>query len=281
MQAPEEFETSQEAMSQVHRRRARGFGGLTTLSPAMQDVFTTLRQFAASDVSVLLLGETGVGKEVLARAIHRDSARARGPFVVLDGGAVPPSLAESELLGHERGAFTGAGGRHVGAFERANGGTLFLDEIGELRLDLQPRLLRGLESRKVRRVGGRHEVPVDLRIVAATNRDLRADVHAGVFREDLYFRIAVAVVHVPPLRDRVEDIPDLCRELLCDLGRASLEISEDALALLCAHPWPGNVRELKNALLCAAALLDPEADVLSVDHMRRVLWSRDALSWAP
>ena len=234
----------------------------------MHDVFDVLERVARTEVTVSLAGETGVGKDVLARALHEKSGRSEGPFVVFDCGAVAANLAESELLGHERGAFTGAVAAHSGAFERAHGGTLFLDEIAELPLDLQPRLLRALESRKVRRVGGRHERRVDVRVVAATNRDLRADVAAGKFREDLYFRLAVAVVRVPPLRDRLEDLPQLLASLLADLGRPDLRVSDATLAMLRIHPWPGNVRELKNVLSCAVAFVDPETTTLEPRHVR-------------
>jgi DNA-binding NtrC family response regulator len=236
----------------------------------MCDVFDALDRIAGTDVTVTLLGDTGAGKEVLARMVHQRSRRTDGPFVVFDCGAVAPNLAESELLGHERGAFTGAVAAHAGAFERADGGTLFLDEIGELPLELQPRLLRALESREVRRVGGRHERRVDVRVIAATHRDLRAEVAAGRFREDLLFRLAVAVVRVPPLRARLDDLPELVQGLLSDLGRPDLRLDDDALAKLRAHTWPGNVRELKNALSCAVALLDRGVTVLEPHHLRLV-----------
>jgi DNA-binding NtrC family response regulator len=237
----------------------RTFGRVVARSAGMHAVFDLLDRFAQSDITVTLLGETGVGKDVLSQALHERSTRARGPFVVLDCGAVAANLAESELLGHERGAFTGAVSAHTGAFERAHGGTLFLDEITELPLDLQPRLLRALESRRLRRVGGRVDRRVDVRVVAATNRDLKAEVAAGRFREDLYFRLAVAVVPVPSLRHRMEDLPELVCELLGDLGRRDLRVSEAALDVLRSHPWPGNVRELKNALTRALPFVDPGA----------------------
>jgi DNA-binding NtrC family response regulator len=234
----------------------------------MCDVFDALERFARSDVTVTLLGDTGAGKEVLARTLHQQGPRAEAPFVVFDCGAVAANLVESELLGHERGAFTGAVASHAGAFERADGGTVFLDEIGELPLDLQPRLLRALESRRVRRVGGRQERAVDVRVVAATNRDLRTDVAAGRFREDLLFRLAVAVVRVPPLRDRLDDLPELVHGLLSDLGRPDLKVADLTFQALRSHSWPGNVRELKNALSCAVALLDPSVDLLQPEHLR-------------
>ena len=225
-------------------------------SPAMHRVAEMLGPLARAEVTVTLTGETGTGKDVLAREIHRQSARADGPFVVFDCGAVAANLAESELLGHERGAFTGALSSHVGAFERADQGSLFLDEIGELPLELQTRLLRVLGNRCIRRVGGTHDRPVNVRIIAATNRDLQAEVAAGRFRQDLYFRLAAAVISVPSLRERREDIPLLAGRLLEDLGHDAVQISAEALELLQQRPWPGNVRELKNTLACAVAFLD-------------------------
>ncbi len=256
----------------------RQFGRVVARSHAMHEVFDVLERFARTDVTVTLCGETGVGKEVLAHAIHEQSSRAGGPLVIFDCGSVAANLVESELLGHERGAFTGAVSAHAGAFERAHGGTLFLDEIAELPLDLQPRLLRALESRRVRRVGGRADRPVDVRIVAATNRDLRADVAAGRFREDLYFRLAVAVVPLPALRHRLEDLPQLVYSLLSDLGRSDLRVSEAAFNTLRAHGWPGNVRELKNALACAVAFVDPAASVLEPKHLRLLSAANDDTS---
>ena len=248
-------------------RPVRTFGPLAAVSPAMHDVIELLDRFARTHVTVTLLGETGTGKDIVAHALHSESARANGPFVVFDCGAVAANLAESELLGHERGAFTGAVSAHTGAFERANGGTLFLDEIGELPLDLQPRLLRVLEGRRVRRVGGTKDRPLDVRIICATHRDLRAGVGAGLFRQDLYFRLAAAVVAMPPLRNRLEDLPLLARSLLDDLGYRELRIGEPTLKALHAHTWPGNVRELKNALACAAAFVDGTG-VLDPHHLR-------------
>ena len=231
----------------------------------MGEAFELLRRFASTEVTLTLLGETGTGKDVLAHAVHEQSARASGPFVVFDCGSVAANLAESELFGHERGSFTGAIGTHVGAFERADGGTLFLDEIGELPIDLQPRLLRVLETRRVRRVGGSQERQLDVRVVSATNRQLRGDVSAGKFREDLFFRLAAAVVPVPPLRARTQDLTWLIRDLLRDLGRADVVVADAALSVLKDHEWPGNVRELKNALACALAFAD--AGVLEPRHL--------------
>jgi DNA-binding NtrC family response regulator len=268
MQAAANTDILMQSARRRHLGPVRTFSSLVALSPPMQDVFEILEHVARTDVTVSLAGETGSGKDVLARALHEKSVRADGPFVVFDCGAVAANLAESELLGHERGAFTGAVSSHAGAFERAHGGTLFLDEIAELPLDLQPRLLRALESRKVRPVGGRHERRVDVRVIAATNRDLRADVASGKFREDLYFRLAVAVVRVPPLRDRLEDLPQLILALLADLGRPELRVADATLAKLRGHPWPGNVRELKNALTCAVAFVEPGAKLLEPRHVR-------------
>jgi transcriptional regulator with PAS, ATPase and Fis domain len=251
-----------------HLGTVREFGRVIARSDAMHDVFDVLERFARTDVTVTLAGETGVGKDILAHELHNQSARKDGPMVVFDCGSVAANLAESELLGHERGAFTGAVTAHSGAFERAHGGTLFLDEVAELPLDLQPRLLRALESRRVRRVGGRVDRRVDVRVLAATNRDLRADVAAGRFREDLYFRLAVAVVSVPPLRKRLDDLPQLTYGLLADLGRGELRVSDGALAMLRAHAWPGNIRELKNALACAVAFVEPGATMLEPKHLR-------------
>jgi DNA-binding NtrC family response regulator len=235
-------------------------------SPAMVRVFQLLDPLARSEITLTLMGETGTGKDVMARHVHQLSARAERPFVVFDCGAVAANLAESELFGHERGAFTGALSAHAGAFERAHTGTLFLDEIGELPLDLQTRLLRVLGNHCVRRVGGTQDRPVDVRVVAATNRDLRAEVAAGRFRQDLYFRLAAAVVQVPPLRERTEDLPLLVQRLLEDLGHGEAHVSPDALVLLAERAWPGNVRELKNALACAMAFLD--GPVLEPHHFR-------------
>jgi two-component system, NtrC family, response regulator GlrR len=242
------------------------FGKAAARSAAMRTVLGTLSRLAATDLTITLMGETGAGKDVLAHAVHEHSPRRAAPFVVFDCGAVPANLAESELFGHDRGAFTGAHTSHVGAFERANGGTFFLDEIGELPLELQPRLLRALENRGVRRVGGADYRPVDVRIIAATNRDLRAQVEARKFREDLYFRLATAVVYVPPLREGLDDLPLLVPRLLEALGYPQLDVAPETYELLRAHHWPGNVRELKNALSTAAAFV--EGTVLEPAHMR-------------
>jgi DNA-binding NtrC family response regulator len=246
----------------------KGFSGapVAPVSPPMNEVYSLIGRLAPTDVTLALIGETGTGKDVFAHLVHDMSPRARHPFVVFDCGAVPPNLVESELFGHERGAFTGAHAEHAGAFERAARGTLFLDEIGELPLELQPRLLRALDNGAVRRVGGSRDRQVDVRIVAATNRDLGALVTARQFRQDLYFRLSAAIVNLPPLRERLSDLPDLVSQLLSDLGRGGTVVTEETLNVLRCHPWPGNVRELKNVLACAIAFLD--SSVLQPRHLR-------------
>lgn len=215
---------------------------------------------AASDVSVLVLGESGTGKELIARALHDASSRAAEPFVTVDCGAITPTLFSSELFGHERGAFTGAERQHIGAFERAHGGTVFLDEIGELPAELQSALLGALERRRVRRVGGRDDIEIDVRLVSATHRDLRSHVNSGAFRLDLFYRIAVVTLAVPPLRERREDIPGRIEHFLADAGysgRLGDVFPPDAVKQLLSHPWPGNVRELRNFVLGTLALGEP------------------------
>jgi DNA-binding NtrC family response regulator len=230
------------------------FGDALGRSSAMRELFGLLERVAQKDLTILLEGESGTGKERLAEAIHLKSPRAHKRFVVFDCAAVPASLMESELLGHERGAFTGADSRRIGRFEEAQGGTLFIDEIGELPLELQPKLLRALEKREIRRIGGSQVIPVDVRVVAATNRDLVREVNRNTFREDLYYRLAVVRVRVPPLREREGDIPLLVehfvREALDGDEAATREavasITDENWQRLLAHPWPGNVRELRN-----------------------------------
>jgi DNA-binding NtrC family response regulator len=217
----------------------------------MRRLMATIQRSAAGSSSILITGESGTGKEVTASAIHRLGARADGPFVTVDCGAIPPSLIASELFGHERGAFTGADRQRIGAFERAEGGTLFLDEIGELGTDIQSSLLGVLERRRFRRVGGSDEISLDVRVLAATHRDLRAEVNAGRFRLDLYYRLAVVVLQIPPLRERPEDIPALVDHFLAELGSNATSdgvFGATGLAELAARPWPGNVRELRNVV---------------------------------
>jgi DNA-binding NtrC family response regulator len=226
--------------------------GVIGSSLAMRRIFRVLDSVARTEATVLLQGETGTGKEVLARAIVRRSLRPE-PFVVVDCGSVTHTLIQSELFGHERGAFTGAIAQRKGAFESAHGGTLFLDEIGELPLDVQPMLLRVLEAREFRRVGGNQTLEADVRVIAATSRDLEREVSAGKFREDLYFRLAVVPVQIPPLRARREDIPTLVEHILARTrGAEGLAPSERTMEWLLQHDWPGNVRELRNLLERAA-----------------------------
>ncbi len=228
------------------------FGPLIGGSTCMRQVFTQLERAAQSDVTVLVTGETGTGKEAAAEAIHQNSQRADGPFVVVDLSAIHPNLIESELFGHERGAFTGATAARAGAFEQAHGGTIFLDELGELPLDLQPRLLRVLEKREVRRVGQNEYRAVDVRVIAATHRDLRTQTNEGKFRSDLYYRLAVVCVRLPALRERMDDLPQLVENLLTRLGASASEraalVTPAFLERLRDAAWPGNVRELRNHL---------------------------------
>jgi DNA-binding NtrC family response regulator len=244
---------------------------VVAVDPASQRLFALVQRLAASDVTVLLQGETGVGKEVVARALHRGGPRARGPFVAINCGSLPDAIAESELFGHERGAFTGAHTRRVGAFERARGGLLLLDEVSELSPASQTRLLRVLQERAVLPVGASRELPVDLRVVAATNRDLAADVAAGRFREDLYYRLNVLTVVIPPLRDRPGDLLPLAEHTAARTGR-SLRFDPDFLAALRRHRWPGNVRELRHAITAAAALA--EGDELRAEHLPPAIAAR-------
>ena len=223
-----------------------GLGNIVGSSPAMQRVFRMVRQAAPTDATVLLEGPSGTGKELVARAIHNLSPRAKGPFVAVELAAISPSLLEAELFGHEKGAFTGAVARRVGRFEAANHGTIFLDEISEMPLEIQVKLLRVLQEREFQRLGSNDSVKTDIRIVAATNRDLAAYVRAGKFREDLYYRLNVIDLHLPALKDRAGDIPLLVGRFLKEFGGKT--ISPEAMKLLEAYPWPGNVRELRNAV---------------------------------
>ncbi|MGZ3406182.1 MAG: sigma 54-interacting transcriptional regulator [Polyangia bacterium] len=234
------------------------FFGLVGRSPAMLALIEKLETLAGSDSTVLVLGETGSGKERVAEALHLSSPRAKQPLVTVDCGSMPTNLIESELFGFERGAFTGANRTFAGAFERAHGGTLFLDEIGELPVALQPKLLRAIESRSIRRLGGKRAIPVDVRIIAATNRDLQLEVAERRFREDLYYRVAVIPLTVPPLRERLEDLPDLIEHLMRAIGAdARTFLTVEAIEELSSHRWPGNVRELRNTLERAANLSMP------------------------
>ena len=250
------------------------FDQVTGSSVRMREIFATLEKVAPSDLTVLVTGETGTGKEMIARGIHQASQRVNKPFVVLDCGAIPKDLIESTLFGHEKGSFTGAVGQHHGCFEQAHGGTIFLDEIGELDVNLQPKLLRVLENRELKRVGGDRVIKIDVRVVAATNRDLRQMVNQGTFREDLYFRLSVIHVEMPPLRDRKDDVQALGEIFLKDVAarrNMDMTFAPDAIQMLLSHNWPGNVRELKNVVERAASLSESA-------HVRRsdLMFNRDS-----
>lgn len=253
------FETTTEEVD-IHFSGRKQFGDIIGSSLEMRRIFGLLERVAPTDATVLVEGESGTGKELVAAAIHDHSARSRGPFVVFDCSAVARDLIESELFGHVRGAFTGATANRKGAFEQANGGTLFLDELGELELDLQPKLLRVLETMTVKPVGGTSTVRVNVRVVAATNRNLIHEVRAGNFREDLYYRFEVIKLALPPLRERKEDIPRLVEHFLKQItdktGRTGLNIAYGTMDKLKQHTWPGNVRELRNFVERAALLAE-------------------------
>ncbi|MBK8253846.1 MAG: sigma 54-dependent Fis family transcriptional regulator [Polyangiaceae bacterium] len=232
---------------QVELSRALSFGSLLGHSPAMRAVFAVLEKAAKSDATVLITGESGTGKELAARAVHDKSNRAGGPFVIFDCGAVAPSLVGAHLFGHAKGAFTGATDAREGVFEAANGGTLVLDELGELPLEVQPQLLRALESRMVTRLGETKARPFDARFIASTHRNLEGEVKAGRFRQDLYYRIGVVMVKMPSLRERKEEISRLFKHFLYKLaGENAPDVNSTLLQMLAAHDWPGNVRELRN-----------------------------------
>ena len=253
---------------------AETFGGIVGRSVKMREIFGILEKIAPTSATVVIEGETGTGKEVVARTIHEMSKRADEPFIVFDCGAVPESLIESELFGHEKGSFTGAIMTRKGLFEMAQGGTIFLDELGELSIELQPKLLRVLEQREVRRVGSNKAIPVNVRVIAATNRKLEDEVKAGRFREDLFYRLSVVRVHLPSLRERPEDIPLLVRHFL-HTQSFNRDIDDDemiidgldpmALDALRRYPWPGNVRELLNIVERACSFTD--AEVITVEDL--------------
>ncbi|MCJ2177746.1 sigma-54-dependent transcriptional regulator [Novosphingobium album (ex Hu et al. 2023)] len=241
-------------------------------SAAMQSVFRMITRVLRNDLTVLILGESGTGKELVAEAIHQLGNRRNGPFIAVNTAAIPAELIESELFGHEKGAFTGAVARHVGKFEQAAGGTLFLDEIGDMPMQAQTRLLRALQSGTVRRVGGSEEIRLDTRIIAATNKDLEPEIAAGRFREDLYYRLNVVPIHMPPLRDRSDDIEVLARHFLQHAANEGLprrQLTTEAAELLSRQPWRGNVRELKN-FVYRMALLARE-DTIDADSVLPLL----------
>ena len=241
-------------------RQPDALGGLITRDPAMLRLCRTVEKVATSNATVLFLGESGTGKEVLARGLHESSARRGERFVAINCAAIPENLLESELFGYEKGAFTGAAKTTLGKIETANGGTLFLDEIGDLPMPLQAKLLRFLQERVIERVGGRQEIPVDVRIVCATHQDLKVLTQEGRFREDLYYRLAEIVVNIPPLRDRLGDTSLLAhafvKRFAAEHNRGSLLLREDALRLIDSHRWPGNVRELENCIKRAVIMAE-------------------------
>ncbi|MFG6441159.1 PEP-CTERM-box response regulator transcription factor [Roseateles sp. LKC17W] len=253
------YELQQENRRLQMQQSSDVFSGLITRDPGMQRVCRMIEKVAPSDATVLLLGESGTGKEVLAQGLH-DASRRKGRFVAINCAAIPETLLESELFGYERGAFTGATKSTVGKIETANGGTLMLDEIGDLPMPLQAKLLRFLQERVIERVGGRQEIPIDVRVVGATHQDLKARIADGRFREDLYYRLAEIVVEIPPLRERLGDPVLLAhafaRRFAADMRRAAPTLADDAVRALEAHRWPGNVRELQNMLKRAVIMAD-------------------------
>lgn len=254
----------------VDASHAVHFGQLAGRSRGMREIFGILEKIAPTDLTVSVQGETGTGKDLVARALHQASPRRKGPFVVFDAGAVAANLIESELFGHEKGSFTGATEQRQGAFERADGGTLFIDEIGELAPELQPKLLRALEQREIQRVGGSRRLPVDVRVICATNRSLLDEVKRGRFRDDLYFRISVVVLALPPLRDRREDIELLVDAILHHV-KPGVTAAPDTISVLQNYDWPGNVRELRNVIETACAM--SQSKVL---HARDLIFAHDS-----
>jgi DNA-binding NtrC family response regulator len=250
--------------------REYGFENLIGSGPEMRQVFETIQKVAETDLSVLIRGESGTGKEGVAQALHQRSSRRTRPFIAVNCAAISPELVESELFGHEKGAFTGADARRVGKFEAAHGGTIFLDEIGDMAPATQAKVLRVLQEREFERVGGNAPVEIDVRVVAATHRDLEGEVAAGRFREDLYYRLKVVEIGIPPLRERLEDIPALAERFLDQLaqrlGRAKKTFDEGAIAALARQSWRGNVRELRNQIEQAAVL--SSGSVIGVDDLR-------------
>ncbi|MCP1728153.1 two-component system nitrogen regulation response regulator GlnG [Natronospira proteinivora] len=274
-------------------RKARAGDALVGESPAMQQVFRTIGRLYQSEMSVLITGQSGTGKELVARALHENSPRARGPFVAVNSAAIPAELLESELFGHEKGAFTGAVARRTGRFEQAQGGTLFLDEIGDMPAALQTRLLRVLSEREYYRVGGREPIQANVRVLAATHQDLGQRVAAGDFREDLFHRLNVIRIHIPPLAERPEDIPRLAEHLLDraaeETGLPPRRFTPKAIQVLRRRPWPGNVRELMNlcrrvTVMSPTASVDaeglPAPEAIEGTRARGEDWTRGLREWA-
>jgi two-component system response regulator AtoC len=268
--------------------REYGFGALVGAGAGMQRVFDIIRKVAETDLTVLVRGESGTGKELVAQALHQRSPRVKQPFVAVNCAAISRELVESELFGHEKGAFTGADARRVGRFEAAQGGTLLLDEIGDMPVETQAKVLRVLQERRFERVGGATTIEVDVRIVAATHRDLESEVKKGRFRQDLYYRLKVVQLELPPLRERLEDLPLLAERFLGQLaerlGRPKARLSEAALARLGRHSWPGNVRELRNVVEQGSVLATGgviEAADFSLDGEPEALAGRTASPYVP
>src|SRR6266508_4547598 len=263
------YRLEQERRALLERVSREGFEKIIGASPPIQQVFETIRRVSASDVPVLILGESGTGKELVALAIHRQSARKAGPFIVINCGAIPENLLESELFGYEKGAFTGAHRQQKGKVEYANGGTLLLDEVGEMPLGLQVKLLRFLQDGRVERIGGHEQIEVNTRVLAATNMDLKGAVEKGLFRDDLFYRLSVVEIQVPPLRERGEDVLLLAQAFVSqyrdELSSRVKGLSDEARQAILAHPWPGNVRELQNkvqrAVIMAKTPLIQPADL--------------------
>jgi len=267
---------------EIYPSKKNRFADLIGRSVEMRRIFGILEKVAPTNVTVIITGETGTGKELVARAVHQFSKRVKAPFIVFDCGAVAENLIESELFGHEKGSFTGATATRQGAFEMADGGTIFLDEIGELSLDLQPKLLRVLETGEVKRVGADRSKRVNVRVVAATNRDLKEEVKRGRFREDLFFRLSVIEVMLPALRKRTDDIPLLIQHFF-NVGKQeneskALGFTQEALRTLCEYSWPGNIRELRNAIDRALSLCDGEE--IEVSHLPDFIQERSVVTKA-
>jgi DNA-binding NtrC family response regulator len=264
--------------SELHH--AQGFDAIVGIHPSMRRVYDLIAQVATTTTTVLIHGETGTGKELIARAIHHQSPRRENPFVAVNLAAIPESLVDSELFGHEKGAFTGAHKRRLGRFELAHGGSIFLDEVGSLRVDVQTKLLRVLQEHEVERLGGTQTIKVDVRVLAATNLDLKRAITAGTFREDLYYRLNVVPIKVPPLRDRLDDIPLLASHFLQKysqrFGRPVRDISHAALEVLKTYSWPGNVRELENIIERSVALA--REPVIGLQHLPIELALPDGVS---